>query len=365
MLEGSAAQAAIASRRGLALAGGALAFTACEVLCRGDGIIEATLASLAELNAWARRTGGALEPRIGSLLNALSAPRPPFAGLALDRPRLMGIVNVTPDSFSDGGDFASPAAAIAHGTALAAAGADILDIGGESTRPGAEPVAPEEERARVVPVLDGLRGASVPRSIDTRHATVMRAAFAAGASIVNDVSGLTGDPASLPFAVESGAPIILMHMPGEPLTMNKAPHYDFVALDVYDALAERVAACLAAGIPRGRIAIDPGIGFGKWTSHNLAILERLGLFHGLGCALMLGASRKRFLSLGKAEGALPPRGRLAGSLAAALEGLGQGAQLLRVHDLAETAQAVEFWRALRVAEESAAEAKADTGVPVL
>ncbi len=353
LLEGAAARAGILGRRALPLAGGPLAFAHCEVLRRGEGRIEATLAGLPELNSWARQVGGAFEQRVAGLLNALSAPRPPFAGLALDRPRLMGIVNVTPDSFSDGGAFIDPAAAIAHGKALAAAGADIIDIGGESTRPGAEPTPPEEELRRVRPVLEGLRPLGLPLSIDTRHAAVMRAALAAGAAIINDVSALAGDRESLAVAAASGAPVILMHMPGEPRSMNKAPRYDCVALDVYDALAARVAACVAAGIPRARIAIDPGIGFGKWTSHNLAMLERLALLHGLGCALLLGASRKRFLSLAKAEGALPPKGRLAGSLAAALHGAGQGAQMLRVHDVAETAQAIELWTALRAPEAEA------------
>jgi dihydropteroate synthase len=277
------------------------------------------------------------------------------------RPLVMGVVNVTPDSFSDGGDFAAPEAAIAQGKALAAAGADILDVGGESTRPGAEPVAPEEELRRVRPVIEGLRGLGRPISIDTRHAAVMQGALEAGATIINDVSALA-EAESLALAAASGVPVMLMHMPGEPRTMNRAPRYDCVTLDVYDALAARVQACLAAGIPRGRIAIDPGIGFGKWTHHNLAILEALALFHGLGCALLLGASRKRFLARATPEGSLPPKARLAGSLAAALQGAGQGVQILRVHDVAETAQALDLWRALHARPALAPSRAADQAV---
>lgn len=269
----------------------------------------------------------------------------PLPGLPADRPLIMGIVNVTPDSFSDGGDFAAPDRAVAHGRALLAAGADILDIGGESTRPGAEPVSVEEEIARVAPVIRALAGQGAVVSIDTRHAAVMRAALDEGAAILNDVTALTGDPGSLALAAESGAPVVLMHMLGDPRTMQADPRYDDVVRDVYDFLARRIAACEAAGIPRGRLIVDPGIGFGKSVAHNVELLRRLDVFHGLGCPILVGVSRKRFIgSISRNE---PPKERIAGSLAAGLAALDRGARILRVHDAAETAQALAIWMMLR------------------
>jgi dihydropteroate synthase len=281
---------------------------------------------------------------------ALAAPRAPLAGLGLDRPRIMGILNVTPDSFSDGGRFAGTAAAVAHGRAMRAAGADLVDVGGESTRPGAAPVPAGDEAGRILPAIATLAadGAAGPVSVDTRKAAVARAALDAGAAVVNDVSALTHDPGLAGVVAASGAPVILMHAQGDPQTMQDDPRYDDVLLDVYDALAARVAAAAAAGIPRARIAIDPGIGFGKTEAHNLALIRRLSLFHGLGCALVLGASRKRFI--GRIGGAAEPAARGPGSLTVALGALAQGAQILRVHDVAETRQAVALWQALRTGE---------------
>ena len=276
----------------------------------------------------------------------LTQPRPPICGLSLDRPRLMGVLNVTPDSFSDGGLHLDADAAVARAHAMVAAGADILDIGGESTRPGADPVPEAEEIARVVPVIAALRGGGVttPISIDTRKAAVARAAFAAGADLFNDVSALSFDPESLGLAAASGRPVCLMHAKGDPKTMQDAPAYDDVLVEVFDFLAGRVAAAEAAGIPRARILVDPGIGFGKTVAHNLALIRGLALLHGLGCAILVGASRKRFI--GAVGGAPEPAGRVPGSLAVALEALRQGAQVLRVHDVDETRQAVALWSAL-------------------
>ncbi len=276
----------------------------------------------------------------------LTAPRPPVCGLSLDRPRLMAVLNVTPDSFSDGGLHLALPQALAHARALASAGADILDIGGESTRPGADPVPLAEETARVVPVIAALRdgGFARPISIDTRHAAVAAAAFDAGADLFNDVSALVHDPASLPLAAASGRPVCLMHARGEPKTMQDAPAYDDVLLDVADFLEARVAAAEAAGIPRARILVDPGIGFGKTAAHNLTLIRGLAILHGLGCPILFGASRKRFI--GSIGGAAEPGARLPGSLTVALEALRQGAQVLRVHDVAETRQAVALWQAL-------------------
>jgi dihydropteroate synthase len=271
----------------------------------------------------------------------LCAPRAAVAGLALDRPLLMGVVNVTPDSFSDGGRYLGAEAAIAHALQLEAEGADILDIGGESTRPGSDPVDIEEECRRVLPVIAALARRSRARiSIDTRKAEVMRRAALEGAHIVNDVSALRHDPAAMEVAAGLGLPVVLMHAQGEPKTMQAAPRYDDVVLDVYDALEARIAACELAGIARSRLIVDPGIGFGKNLAHNLALLASLSIFHGLGCAVLLGASRKSFI--GHLTGAAADD-RLPGSLAAALLGAAQGVQILRVHDVAATRQALAVW----------------------
>jgi dihydropteroate synthase len=266
--------------------------------------------------------------------------------LALDRPRIMGVLNVTPDSFSDGGRHLGRAAALTQARRLAEEGADLLDIGGESTRPGADPVPVEEEVARVVPVIAALRaeGFPLPISIDTRNAAVARAAFDAGADLFNDVSALTHDPASLALAAAAGRPVCLMHAQGDPKTMQDAPAYDDVLLDVADWLEARVAAAEAAGIARKGILVDPGIGFGKTVAHNLALVRGLALLHGIGCAILFGASRKRFI--GTVGSAPDPGDRLPGSIAVALEGLRQGAQVIRVHDVKETRQAVALWAAL-------------------
>jgi dihydropteroate synthase len=330
------AASAVEAGTALWLAGGPLAFTMVEVIVRHpDGRIARASGSLAEVTGWAPAAGR---------LDALSRPRQPFAGLALDRPAIMGVVNVTPDSFSDGGDFLDHADAIARGTALLDAGADILDVGGESTRPGADPVPPEEEIRRVVPVVRHFAGIGAVVSIDTRHAAVMAAALEAGAAIINDVTGLTGDPESLGLAVRSSAPVVLMHMRGEPRTMQQAPDYVDAVTDVYAYLAGRVAACLDAGVRLENLCVDPGIGFGKTVSHNLEILRHTALYHGIGVPVLIGLSRKGFIgALSRKE---PPKDRLAGSLAGALSCMGQGAQIIRVHDVAETYQARALWLAL-------------------
>ena len=277
------------------------------------------------------------------VLERLCAPRDPICGLAWERPHLMGILNVTPDSFSDGGRFDGAAAAASSARAMAD-DVSMIDIGGESTRPGATPVSVDEEISRTVPVLEALTELDVAKSIDTRNAVTARAALAAGAGLVNDVSAMTHDPGMAAAVAESGAPVCLMHAQGDPQTMQDAPRYEDVVLDVYDQLAARVQAAAAAGIPRARILVDPGIGFGKTLAHNLALLQRLSLFHGLGCAVLLGASRKRFIgTIGQAPEA---QDRAPGSIAVALHGVTQGVQLLRVHDTAATAQALRLACAL-------------------
>ncbi|MBL8702370.1 MAG: dihydropteroate synthase [Alphaproteobacteria bacterium] len=272
-----------------------------------------------------------------------AAPRE-FAGLDLSHPRLMGIVNVTPDSFSDGGRHAGAAAAIDHGLALAAAGAAVLDVGGESTRPGAEPVPVEEEVRRVVPVVQALARAGHCVSVDTRRAAVMRAAIDAGARIVNDVTALTGDRDSLDVVAAARVAVVLMHMQGEPRTMQAAPRYDDVVAEVGAYLAARVDACRARGMRDADLCVDPGIGFGKTLEHNIALLRGLPRLRMPGVALLVGVSRKGFI--GTLSGIAEPAARVAGSLAAGLAAIDGGADILRVHDVAETRQALDVWRGI-------------------
>ena len=334
------------------LAGGPLHFTACEAVVRESGggtVREVARTRLApeEVVTWAGQFGAEHAAEATRQLAALSAARRPFAGLSLDRPRLMGILNITPDSFSDGGDRFDTGKAVAGGLAMREAGADILDVGGESTRPGAAPIDEAEEARRVVPVVRALAESGALVSVDTRRARVMAAALEAGAKIVNDVTALTHDPESLPLVARAAVPVILMHMQGEPRTMQANPVYADAPLDIHDYLAARVAACEAAGIPRDRIAIDPGIGFGKSLIHNLRVLDHLAILHGIGCPLLLGVSRKSFIT--KVVSGVPPKGRVPGSLAAGLAGLARGVQILRVHDVSETAQALAIWSAIQEA----------------
>ena len=343
---GEASEIAVKNGRALPLAGGPLAFTACEVISRQKpgGAVTSTVLSLPEVRIWATASGD--HKTLENLIESLTKKRKPFAGLSFDRPRLMGVVNVTPDSFSDGGVFVNPCRAVAHALCLKAAGADIIDVGGESTRPGAWPVPPAEEIERVVPVIRALAERGVLTSIDTCKASVMAAAIEAGAVVVNDVTALTSDPESLAVVSRTKVPVILTHMQGTPHTMQKDPRYHIAPLDICDFLAERLAVCLQAGLTKEGICLDPGIGFGKTVLHNLELMRRLTVLHMLGCVLMLGTSRKNFIAaLSAAE---PPSARLPGSLTTALAGLDQGICLVRVHDVAETFQAVNVWQAMRV-----------------
>lgn len=257
----------------------------------------------------------------------------------------MGILNVTPDSFSDGGRHGSAAGAIAAGLKLAEQGADIIDVGGESTRPGAAEVSVDEELRRTIPVVEALVHAGVAVSIDTMKAAVMRAALEAGATMLNDVSALQADPESAGVAAGCAADVVLMHMPGNPRTMQGLASYADPAAEVRTALAARIAAAEGAGIARSRLIADPGIGFGKGLAHNLAILKALESFHALGVPLLLGASRKALIPA--VSGAAPVTDRLAGSLALALRGAEAGVAWVRVHDVAETRQALLLWEAIR------------------
>jgi len=264
--------------------------------------------------------------------------------LRLDRPRVMGIVNVTPDSFSDGGRHATVDAAVAHALRLAEEGADVLDVGGESTRPGAEDVPLEEELRRVVPVIERLaRETALPISVDTSKPEVMRAAVDAGAGMINDVYALRREGA-LDIAAACGVPVVLMHIKGEPRTMQEAPQYEDVVAEVHRFLAERIFAAEMAGIPKKRIVIDPGFGFGKTREHNLALLAQLARFGELGVPVLAGLSRKR--TIGELTGRTTPAERVHGSVAAALIAAQRGARLLRVHDVAATVDALKVWDAV-------------------
>tara|TARA_B100001142_G_scaffold248412_1_gene248268 strand:+ start:454 stop:1281 length:828 start_codon:yes stop_codon:yes gene_type:complete len=267
-----------------------------------------------------------------------------FAGLSLDRPRIFGIINVTPDSFSDGGDTFDIELAIRRGQEMIESGADVLDVGGESTRPGAKPVTEEEEISRTEPVIRSLADMGAVISIDTRRAKVMATAIDAGAEIVNDVTALTGDPESIEVLSNSGKSVVLMHMQGDPSNMQEKPYYDAPASEIFDFLQKRIMACQEAGIDQKRIAVDPGIGFGKTLDHNLDIMGKLDLYRDISSPVMLGASRKSFI--GMITPSQSPKDRLPGSLASVIYAWTKGVQLFRVHDVAETRQALEVWQAI-------------------
>ncbi|MGI9483886.1 MAG: dihydropteroate synthase [Hyphomicrobiales bacterium] len=332
---GKQAQELVAAGQAGWLAGRFVAFTHLELLSRnGNGPDGGSYAGIKASN----------EHLLVEALESLGAEPAPVSGLDFTQPHIMGILNVTPDSFSDGGLFAEAATAIAHGRRLVEEGAHILDIGGESTRPGADKVTEEDEIARVIPVLEGLEDSGTVLSCDTRNAPVMKAAASAGAHIINDVSALGHDPSALETAAALNLPVVLMHSQGEPKTMQQDPQYEDVCLDVFDTLEQRIAVCEAAGIERSKIIADPGIGFGKTFDHNLQLIDGLTLFHGLGVPLMLGASRKAFI--GAVTGTKTAGERVQGSVAVALAGLIRGAHLFRVHDVAETAQAFATFSAI-------------------
>lgn len=279
----------------------------------------------------------------------LTAPRKPLQlgerTVRLDQPQVMGIINVTPDSFSDGGQHANVDSACYAGADMATAGAAILDIGGESTRPGAKPVWEGDEIERVKPVVERLVSGGNAVSIDTRKSAVAEAALKAGAHLINDVSALGYDPRMVEVVAASGAPVVLMHAQGDPQVMQDNPRYADVLVEVFAYLEGRIALAEAAGIARDRIIVDPGIGFGKSVAHNLELMNGLAMFHVLGCPILLGASRKRMI--GALSNEAPADQRLAGSIALALKAAEQGVQIIRVHDVPETVQALRVWRGLR------------------
>jgi len=325
------------------LAGGLNWFAAVELLTVEGS--KRTSAELVPVEGIERR----FDDDMAAQWQALTGPWPPLQlgerTIRLDQPQVMGIVNVTPDSFSDGGQFADAAAAAAAGADMAAEGAAIVDVGGESTRPGAKPVWEGDEIERAVPVIRQLAAGGAAVSIDTRKADVMTAALEAGARLINDVSALTYDDRSAGVIAAAGVPIILMHHQGAPETMQQDPRYDDVLVEVYQWLEERIAAAEAAGIVRDKILIDPGFGFGKSVAHNLEFMNGLALLHSLGRPIVVGASRKR--TIGALSNEAPADQRLAGSIAFALKAAEQGAQIVRVHDVPETVQALRIWRGLR------------------
>jgi dihydropteroate synthase len=303
----------------------------------GSGLVAFTLVEVIRRDA-NRRVVPYKDVMREEAVRLASQLRPAFAGMDLAATRIMGVVNVTPDSFSDGGLHAGEAEAIAHARKLVNEGAHILDVGGESTRPGSDPVSEDEEMSRTLGVVAALAADGHLVSIDTRKPAVMERAVKAGAAIINDVSALTYDADSLAMAAGLGKPVVLMHAQGDPRTMQLNPRYEDAALDVYDYLTERVSACRAAGIPDSSICIDPGIGFGKSFRHNLEIMQRITLFHGLGVAVLVGVSRKGFIGALTGEKLAINRG--AGSVGGALYAALNGVHIVRVHDVRETAAAL-------------------------
>ncbi|TKD53279.1 dihydropteroate synthase [Sphingomonas baiyangensis] len=333
------------------LAGGMQWFAGYELIAvdAGARVAQRTI-GVADLPGLIERLPAAQADRLRLLENRIAAPRPPIrAGervLRLDQPLVMGILNVTPDSFSDGGTHhGDPAAAAAAGVAMAEKGAAIIDVGGESTRPGAPLVWEGEEAKRVVPVIERLAASGVPVAIDTRKASVMEAALAAGAHVVNDVAALAWDDRAAEVVAKAGCPVVLMHSPDPKKGADGDARYDDALVEVFDWLEARIEAVVAAGVDRANIVVDPGIGFGKALGHNLALLNGLAMLHGLGCPILLGASRKRII--GALSNEAPAAERLGGSIALALRGAEAGAQLLRVHDVADSVQALRIWRGLR------------------
>ena len=321
ILSGRDAAAAIQAGFALPLAGGPCAFTLVQT-----GNQQLPIADARHLD-----------------LTTLTTAPPPWAGIPAT-PAIMAIVNVTPDSFSDGGDHPDPTTAIEAALRMHGDGATILDVGGESTRPGAAPVTPAQEQARILPVIAALARAGACVSVDTRNAPTMRTALDAGARIVNDVSALAHDPEAAPLLAARATPVILMHMRGTPATMRDHAHYVDVAAEVRAELAARIATAEAAGIPRAAIAVDPGFGFAKGAAHNVELLRRLPLLATLGCRIVVGLSRKA--TIGALAHEPDPKRRLPGSLAAALFALDRGATILRVHDAAATRQALAIWTAM-------------------
>ena len=319
-------------------------FTRAELYIPSTEGVLAVNEDIAEISNWGAENSVELESVIGRLIKSVSSPRISFAGLSLDHPILMGVVNITPDSFHDGGRFTNHVLAVAHAKKLLNSGAEILDIGGESTRPGADPISEQEEIDRIAPVIEGLVDEKAVISVDTRKAGVMRVALSLGAKIVNDVSALS-DIGAIEAVKKAKASAILMHMQGIPKTMQRRPNYFDPPYEIANFLSRKVALCERAGIPRDRLAIDPGIGFGKLDHHNFAILNALPILHGIGVPIVIGVSRKSFI--GRFSGTGKTKDRLAGTISATLHAISQGVQIHRVHDVAAIKQALTIWERIK------------------
>ncbi len=337
LVYGTDASSGIAEGWAGSLACARIGYTTCKIL---EGTPGCTAGRVLSYREFAAISDGSLR----TIRERIEAPRMLPEWCASAGPTIMGVINVTPDSFSDGGLFADHEAAIQQGRALHAAGAHVLDVGGESTRPGSDAISADEECRRILPVIEALNDPTTVLSVDTRKADVMTAAVQAGASVINDVSALSFDDDSLEVAAKLKLPVILMHALGDPKTMQDDPQYDDVLLEVYDYLEERVEACEAAGIAREMIMVDPGIGFGKTGDHNLVLIHGATIYHGLGVRVLYGVSRKRFI--GTISGQSDAAKRVSGSISAALAAIARGVQTVRVHDVAETLQATSVWHAI-------------------
>ena len=324
-------------------------FAAWHVSLRGGDGVQSAIVRVPDLDDWIAAMPGPLADAARTQRAAVAHPRPALQlgqrVVRLNEPQVMGILNVTPDSFSDGGRHVDEAAAIDAGFAMASAGAAIIDVGGESTRPGAPLLWEGDEIKRIEPVVAALARGGAAVSIDTRKAAVMEAALAAGATVINDISALRHDDRAMEVAARANCPVVLMHAPSAGSDPHQGGAYRHALFDVYDMLADRIAACVAAGIDRGRIIVDPGIGFGKGVADNLALVNGLALFHTLGCPLLFAGSRKRVI--GALDNEAPADRRLGGSVALHYQAVTQGAQMVRVHDVLETRQALRLWRGLR------------------
>ena len=339
---GNYAKNLVKIKKALPLAGNSnISFDQLEIFQRKiGGSIKSYIYTLNEIKKLNRE----IKNRVKIDLKSITSKRKSISRLKFDNPHIIGALNITPDSFSDGGKYLALEDALSHSLSLLDHGADIIDVGGESTRPGAEIVDENEEIKRTIPLIKELSNKGVVTSIDSRKSKVISAALEAGAQIVNDVSALTFDKESIEVVKKTGVPVILMHMQGNPQTMQKSPQYTCAPLDIFDYLKERIQFCNNHGIDRSQIIVDPGVGFGKTSEHNIEILNYLTLFHGLGCPILVGFSRKRFISEIGSEAS--EQERLAGSLGAGLLSLNQGVQFLRVHDVFETKQAISVWNSV-------------------
>jgi dihydropteroate synthase len=333
----------VSDGRFLKICGTELLCSALKIISRKSNEILSEVVLVENLNDYLEAQSDEVRASLTKLITAMSEKRMDLSlkndlKINFDKPIIQGVLNVTPDSFSDGGTYADVRLAISGARKMIEKGAVILDVGGESTKPGANPVTLSEEMKRVIPVIESLSATETPISIDSRNAAVMHAAIEAGADIINDVSALEHDPQSLNVVVETKAPVILMHVQGSPEHMQDNPNYQNAVLDIYDYLEERIANCISSGVAKEKIIIDPGIGFGKTVEHNISLLSHISIFHGLGVPILVGVSRKSFI--GNLTGEKIAAKRVHGSIAAAQFCLDNGIQIVRVHDVEETAQAL-------------------------